>query len=155
MKQILFLVFWCGASTILFLQTKSDTLQITEIVNLQLKLTGSQFERDFVLSKSSMPYDTTRSYYKPSEEFNTVLCGKYLDWSGFGLHSKFGSVATDSSDFEYSCFISTPVFNTGKTKCRLFVSTHYSEWGGNTRYYDYEKRGKRWKLAAVHTLSVS
>ncbi|MFL5764970.1 MAG: hypothetical protein ACJ77K_13585 [Bacteroidia bacterium] len=131
-----------------------DTVLVTSIVNLQLRIADQSFKRTYVLDNSSMPFDTTKSYYNTGGEFTTFVCGKYVSWNKFRLHSKFSSVETDTTTYkEYSCFISTPVFNAKKTKCRLTMSTHYSEWGGYTGCYYYQKRGRKWKLVK-HTVAA-
>ena len=70
-----------------------------------------------------------------------------MNWDKINIFSEFGSLKTDTTkDLEYTCFISIPIFNDEITKCRLYMSIHYSEWGGHGTLYFYEKINKKWKL---------
>lgn len=136
-------------------QTKDDTVQIEKIVRLQMKIEDDYFDRPYVLSRSSTPYDTTKSYYQSDSVYNNYPLGKHLKWTQFDLYSKYGSVESDTTTYkEASLFISTPVFNANKTKCRIVVNTH-TEWSGDVSYYYYRKRLNRWKLVDRSLISLT
>jgi len=123
-----------------------------KIINYELKIFDREFSRPYILSKTSVPYDTTKSYYKPDSIYNTYCCGYQVNWNDFNLQSKYGKVEDDSIKVkEYSVFVSTPIFNEKMTKCRFITSSHYSEWGGSANIKYYEKKRNRWKLVK-HTL---
>ncbi|MGB1040011.1 MAG: hypothetical protein ACPGVD_04000 [Flavobacteriales bacterium] len=130
-----------------FSQIKSDTVVIKEILETQLKTVDRTFKSSFILGKTSMPYDTTKSIYKVDSIYYRVPFGKYLEWNQFKPISKFVELESDSSKkWGDRLFISTPVFNEDMTKCRFVVNFHFGEWGGYTRLCYYEKRRRKWKL---------
>lgn len=130
-----------------FSQSKNDTNDIKEILKIQLKIADKTLKQKFVLSKSSMPYDINRVYFKPDSIHNHFTLGKILNWSNFKPISKFVELESDSSEnYGYSFFMSTPIFNKEMTKCRFVVNFHFGEWGGYTRLCYYEKRRRKWKL---------
>ena len=130
-----------------FSQITCDTSSIIKIINYELKIFDRSFSRPYILSETSVPYDTTKSYFKSDSIFNTYFCGHKLNWNDFNLKSKYGKVENDSiKDNEYSLFISTPIFNNKMTKCRFITNTHYNEWGGSAFIKYYEKKRNRWKL---------
>ena len=155
MKTILsLLLIFLGQN--LFSQPTCDTLAIEKIINKQLKIADKWFDRPFVLSKSSTPYDTTRNYYQLDSIYNKYYCGKNVKWNDFNVSSKYGKVETDTSKREeYRLFISTPIFNETMDKCRFVINTHYSEWGGKAMLCFYEKKNKKWKLVKSTLLWVS
>jgi hypothetical protein len=155
MKTILSLLFiFLGLN--LFPQSSCDTLAIEKIINRQMKIADKWFDRPFVLSKSSSPYDSTQIYYQLDSTYNKYCCGRNIEWNDFNLGSKYGKVESETSLYEeYSLFISTPIFNETMDKCRFVINTHFSEWGGQGRLCFYEKKNKKWKLAKSTLLWVS
>lgn len=130
-----------------FSQVTCDTNAIITIINNELKRYDIYFSCPYILDKTSVPYDTSKSYFKTDSIYNTYFCGYQINWNEFKIKSKYVTVENDSNkNNECSVFISTPIFNTEMTKCRLITSTHYSEWGGSTFIKYYEKRKKKWKL---------
>lgn len=139
-----------------FSQTATDSLFISQIGQLQMKVADKCFKREFFLSNNSTPYDTTKDYFRIGTDYNQFLCGQFINWTDFKIRSKYGSIETDiTKKNEYTCFISTPIFNSSKTKCRLLMNTHFSEWGGHTSYYYYKRKGKKWKLVKSSLISIS
>ena len=137
-------------------QIVCDTVEVEKIVNAQLKFADKWFDRPFILTNSSVPYNPNKSIYQTDSVYTIYPCDKNLNWNQFKLHSKYGTVESDTTtNKEYSLFISAPIFDEKKTKCRFITNTSYSEWGGQVRMNHYAKRGRKWKLVRSSLISVS
>lgn len=133
-----------------------DTLEIKQILKEQMRLFDKRFDRDFVLMSSSKPYNPKKSIYSFDSTYSNYPCDSVINWSEFNITSKYGVIQSDTTtDFEYSCFISTPVFNAKMTRCRVVTALSFSEWGGSSGYSFYKKRWGRWKLIRTRLISVS
>lgn len=154
MKTVLIILFL--TPLFCFSQTNCDTSGIEQIINKQLQFADKWFDRPFVLSNSTIPYNNERAEFKTDSIYFNYPCTKEMNWSQFDLKSKFCSIESDTTTSkEYSLFISAPVFNEDKTKCRFVINTHFSEWGGQGRFCFYEKRGKKWKFVKSTLIWVS
>jgi len=137
-------------------QVNCDSIAIIKIVNAQLKVADKYFERSYVISSTSIPFDTAIAECKPDSIYALYTCGRFLNWDHFNLQSEYGRVETSSdSSAEYSLFIATPLFNNEMNLCRLYVSSHFSEFGGSGFYYYYEKKGQKWKFVKHKMIWVS
>ena len=154
MPKLLTIIFLILVSTS-NAQINCDSIAIAEIVNRQLKIADNYFGRPFVLKKSSMPFDTASTRFKPDSTY-IYTCHRYLRWDDFNVQSKYGTVQSDTIGYlEYSLYISSPMFNKEINKCRLVVVTHFSEFCSSTRYFFYKKAGKKWKFVKQTLLSIS
>ena len=133
-----------------------DTLEIKQILKEQMRLFDKQFDRDFVLMSSSKPYNPKKSIYSSDSIYSKYPCDSVINWNEFKISSKYGVVQTDTVSYnEYSCFISTPIFNSKMTKCRVVTCISFSEWGGSSGYSFFKKRWGRWKLIRTTLISIS
>jgi hypothetical protein len=138
------------------LVAQSDSATIVQVLNEQLAFADKCFGKQlYVLNRSTVPWDTTRGEFQPNSEYNRFLCGKYMTWTDEQIASDRCTVKTDTTTNDYSCFIATPIFNSDKTKCRVYMGTHYSEWGGSGRFFYYEKKRNKWKLVRLSLVWVS
>jgi hypothetical protein len=136
---------------------QSDSVTITRILNKQIASADKHFgKQPYVLNRSTVPFDTTRHEFLPNSEYTRFLCGKYMTWTNAQITSATCTVETDATQSkDYSCFISTPIFNSDKTACRVYMSCHYSEWGGGGYFYFYQKKHSKWKRVRTSLLWVS
>lgn len=141
------------------LAAQCDSIALAGIFRLQVSQADKSFGKNqpYVVDRSTVPFNPARSEFQPSGIYTEHLCGESATtWDTFDTGSKLGTVETDTSTYmEYSCFISTPFFSSDGTKCRIYMSTHFSEWGGSGRFFYYEKKHGKWKLKNASLVWVS
>ncbi|MEN8121453.1 MAG: hypothetical protein ABFS35_13965 [Bacteroidota bacterium] len=156
MKQIVIILLFLNLVNVNYSQKKCDTVTVNKIVNLQLKIADKQFNRPYILLKTTKLFKKERKNFKTNSVYNRSLCKRYMTWDNLYINSKFGIVKTDTTkDLEYTCFISTPMFNKDKTKCRVMMSVRHGEWGGHGSLYFYEKKGGLWKFVRTGMIWIS
>ena len=121
---------------------------------MQLKIADKWFDRPYVVIRTSMPIDLAKSYIKSDTTYIKLCFGSQINWSDFSIGSKYGKVETETDNREYSLDISNPVFNEDLTKCKVIVSSHFTEFACYGRLYDFVKRGKKWKVARSNLLFI-
>ena len=137
-------------------QNSCDSITIGQIFKLQIKIADNIFKQQYLLHKTSKPFTEDQNHYKADASYSIFLCERYTDWNSFFTGSKYGMIASDTTKYsENTCFISTPLFNKAKTKCRIGMRIGFGEWGGNARYYYYVKKGKNWKYVRSTLISIS
>ena len=112
-----------------------DKELIYRLVNCQVKIINRIFINKYFID------ERTGFHYMQTDDTISSICNSIVNWDKTEIHSKKASVVMmDSLKFmSYYCSIDMPVFNRKKTRCRIRIYTHQSEWGGFSADYYYRE----------------
>ena len=137
-------------------EEQSDTVIVYEILNSHIqKIEKKEFQEPYVFNlKCKSLYENDSSQ---ENNFLIELCPLSFQWNKNRITSRLGTFKQSDSirRLDNSCFISCPIFNEAKTRCRIYSRIHHGEWSSYAAYFYYKKVRGKWKFLKTELVSIS
>ena len=133
-----------------------DTTVLYEVLNSHIqKIEKREFQELYFLrlnSKSCNENDSSKE-----NNFFIELCPAFFHWNKNRIISRLASFKPSDAiqKLDNSCFISCPVFNESKTRCRIYSRIHHGEWSSYSAYFYYKRVRGKWKFLKSDLVSIS